>query len=642
MRIPLPFSFSRRWLAFLHDIIVAILAFSLALWFRVGDDIGDLPAAPILTSLTVFTLTCAFVFWTNGLYRSVWAFASLGDLMKIFRAVTIAVASFVMLAFVTTRLESVPRSVPLMAWFVLMAGLGGSRLGLRLLRERRLSALWERSGGGRAQVLLVGAGDEADLFMRAVSANPQSPFHVVGIVGENAKRVGRSIHGIEVLGSIEDLSAIVQKLRARGRAPSRLILTRAITRFNGALVAQLLDQSSTLGMTLSRLPSLTELHSDLAAATTVRDQPVVLEDLLGRPETKLNRHDIRTLAHGQNVLVTGAGGTIGSELVRQIAALEPKQLTILDSSEFNLYRIDMEIRETLPYLPLRSLIADIRDVTRIEQIFRDEKPALVFHAAAIKHVPIAEDNVRETLLTNVHGTRIVADCCLKAGIKAMVQISTDKAVYPSSVMGATKRLAEMYCQALDLSSATTRFITVRFGNVLGSTGSVVPRFQEQLAKGGPLTVTHPDITRYFMTVREAVELVLQASTLSLQPGDQRGRVLVLDMGQPVKIADLARQVIRLAGLKPDEDVKIIYTGLRPGEKLHEELFAASEELIPSAVDGVQLATSPTVDLIKLQESLGRLTTSLHSGADEAFAIESIRQLVPDFRNQDEAKAANVA
>ena len=273
----------------------------------------------------------------------------------------------------------------------------------------------------------------------------------------------------------------------------------------------------------------------------------------------------------------------------------------------------------------------MRDAVRLTALFASEKPELVFHAAAIKHVPIAEENIRETLLTNVNGTRQVADCAAEAGCLAMVVISTDKAVNPSSVMGATKRLAEMYCQALDLASNTTRFITVRFGNVLGSTGSVVPRFQEQLAKGGPLTVTHPDITRYFMTVREAVELVLQASALGVQPGDQRGKVLVLDMGEPIKIADLARQIIRLAGHKPDEDIQIVYTGLRAGEKLHEELFGAAEELIPSAADGVRLATSPTVPLNALRQDLQNTVTHLQQGCPESEARAALHQLVPEYK-----------
>lgn len=626
---------SRHALAFIHDLSMSAVAFALALWLRMGDDISSLPLGSVLSSLALFTTTCGVVFWILGLYRSIWAFASMSDLTKILRAVTLAVVAFVLIAFLTTRLEGVPRTVPFMAWFILLAGLGGSRMGLRLLRERRLSALWERSGGGRVNVLLIGAGDEADLFMRALSANPQAPFHVVAIIGENNKRVGRSIHGVEVIGTVEDLPVIVEKLRARGRGPSRVILTRAVTRFNGALVAQLLDQTAALGLSLSRLPALTELRNDVGAVMTMHDQPLALEDLLGRPEIKLNRQEISAMIRDRRVLVTGAGGTIGSELVRQIAALNPQHLTLVEFSEYNLYRIDMEIREGFPYQSLRTVIGDVRDAARIDHIFQEEEPDLVFHAAAIKHVPIAEENAREAVLTNVHGTRIVADCCARAGIKAMVLISTDKAVYPSSVMGATKRLAEMYCQALDLASTTTRFITVRFGNVLGSTGSVVPRFQEQLAKGGPLTVTHPDITRYFMTVREAVELVLQASALGSQPGDQRGKVLVLDMGQPVKIADLARQIIRLAGYKPDEDVQIIYTGLRPGEKLHEELFAESEELIPSAADGVQLAKSPTVELQDLRLSLDDFVARLRTDGTESYTVRTIAHLVPEFRKNDE-------
>ncbi len=620
---------NRRLLAFLHDSFVAAVSFWLALYLRLGDDFHTLSLGDTAIASVIFTVTCGLVFWAVGLYRSIWAFASLRDLREIFRASTIAVAIFLALAFLTTRLTGVPRTLPFMAWFIMLAGLGGSRMIFRMLREKRLSVLWEKSGAGRVNVLLVGAGDEADLFMRAVSANPQAAYHVVGIIGENAKRVGRSIHGIDVLGTVEELPAIVARLRDQMKAPTRLILTRSVSRFNNALVSQLLEQATALGLSLSRLPALTDVRSDVAALS-VRDQPLALEDLLGRPETKLNRSEIRSLVKGKRVLVTGAGGTIGAELVRQIAALEPKHLTLVEFSEFNLYRIDMEIRESLPYQPMRSLIGDVRDATRMTQIFDSEKPELVFHAAAIKHVPIAEENIRETLLTNVIGTRIVADCCQNANCAAMVLISTDKAVYPSSVMGATKRLAEIYCQALDLSSATTRFITVRFGNVLGSTGSVVPRFQEQLAKGGPLTVTHPDITRYFMTVREAVELVLQASALGTKPGDQRGKVLVLDMGEPVKIADLARQVIRLAGLRPDQDIKITYTGLRAGEKLHEELFAEAEELIPSAADGVKLGKATTVELPVIGQQLDDYAAQLREGLGECECIAQLQRLVPEF------------
>jgi O-antigen biosynthesis protein WbqV len=622
---------NRRLLAFVHDVLIAAVSFWLALYLRVSGDFSVLPVGEAVIASLLFTVTCGIVFWAQGLYRSIWAFASLRDLTEILRAATLATAIFLAIAFVTTRLEGVPRTVPFMAWFIMLAGLGGPRMIFRMLRERRLNVLWERSGGGRVNVLLVGAGDEADIFLRAVSANPQAPYNVVGIIGENAKRVRRTIQGVNVIGTIDELPAIVADLREGGKAPSRLILTRAVSRFNSGLVNQLLETASALGLSLSRLPALTDVRSDVATALTMRDQPLALEDLLGRPETKLNRSDIRAMIRGRRVLVTGAGGTIGSELTRQIAALEPKELALVEFGEFNLYRIDMEIRETFPHQAVHSLIGDVRDAARIRQIFDAEKPDLVFHAAAIKHVPIAEENIREAILTNVIGTRVIADACLRSGCAAMVLISTDKAVRPSSVMGATKRLAEMYCQALDLSSKATRFVTVRFGNVLGSTGSVVPRFQEQLAKGGPLTVTHPDMTRYFMTVREAVELVLQASSLSMRPDDQRGKVLVLDMGEPVKIADLARQMIRLAGLRPDEDIRIAYTGLRKGEKLHEELFADAEELIPSAASGVKLGKATTVGLDFLQQQLNDYALHLREGMDETQSVSKLIELVPEFK-----------
>ncbi|MDD3029355.1 MAG: nucleoside-diphosphate sugar epimerase/dehydratase [Alphaproteobacteria bacterium] len=622
---------NQRFLAFVHDIVVAGLSFWLALYLRLGDLDSLFSSDSTLVSTAIFTATCASVFWAQGLYRSVWAFASLRDLLEIFKAATLAVAIFLAVAFVTTRLSGIPRTVPFMAWFIMLAGLGGSRILLRLLRERRLGLLSERMGGGRVNVLLIGAGDEADLFVRAVAANPQAPYDIVGIVGENAKRAGRSIRGVEVLGDVNDLQKIIARLRAKNRAPSRLILTRSISRLNGEFVSNLLEQASSLGLTLSRLPALTEVRDDVSALNKVQDTPLALEDLLGRPETKLNHDDIRAMIQGRRVLITGAGGTIGAELVRQIAALLPQHLTLVDFCEFNLYRIDLETRETFPKLSVHTRIGNVRDAARMDALFKEEKPDLVFHAAAIKHVPLAEENIREALLTNVVGTRTVADCCARFGCSAMVLISTDKAVHPSSVMGATKRLAEMYCQALDLEGEKTRFLTVRFGNVLGSTGSVVPRFKEQLAKGGPLTVTDPNVTRYFMTVREAVELVLQASSLGTRPGDPLGKVLVLDMGSPVKIVDLARQIIRLAGLRPDEDVKIVYTGLRTGEKLYEELFSETEELIPSAVHGVQIGKATTVKLPLLQKKLDTLASRLREGLNETGSLSALAELVPTFK-----------
>ena len=347
------------------------------------------------------------------------------------------------------------------------------------------------------------------------------------------------------------------------------------------------------------------------------------------------------LVQGRRVLVTGAGGTIGGELARQVAALGPSSLTLLDHGEYVLYEIDLELRERHPELPRRAVLADVRDATRIRRLMEDVRPELVFHAAALKHVPMVEADPLEGLLTNAQGTRIVADAARTVGCQAMVFISTDKAVNPTSVMGASKRLAEMYCQALDLDGqreGTMRCITVRFGNVLGSTGSVVPLFRRQLERGGPLTVTHPDMRRYFMTVREAVGLVLQAAVVgtgeaaSSLPELRDGGIFVLDMGQPVKIVDLARRMIRLAGLRPDEDVEIRFTGLRPGEKLYEELFHGQEPPRATPYPGLLMATPRTGDSALVGRAMDEMAALAHGGSAK-LALAQLGRLVPEFTHE---------
>jgi len=397
-----------------------------------------------------------------------------------------------------------------------------------------------------------------------------------------------------------------------------------------------------------RAPRLTELDHDRMTdePRSVELRPIMIEDLLNRPQVPLDRDGMARLIQGRRVVVTGAGGTIGSELARQVAAFGPGSLVLIDNGEFALWQIDMELAETHPNVRRQSLIADIRDEARIRSVFEAIRPELVFHAAALKHVPIVEDNPLEGLMTNAAGTRHVADAARSAGAIAMVLISTDKAVNPTSVMGASKRLAEMYCQALDIVARKTgtgmRCITVRFGNVLGSTGSVVPLFQRQLARGGPLTVTHPDMRRYFMTVREAVGLVLQANVLGVGearlPADQDGGIFVLDMGEPVKIVDLARQMIRLAGLKPDEDVAIRFTGLRPGEKLYEELFHGKEPPAPTGHPGLLMAHPRTADPAIVGRAIEEIATACR-GNQSRLALTLLSRLIPEFeRTQDGAQA----
>lgn len=618
---------------------MAALSFLAALWLRNGEAwVSGWDASMMVMATASFTGVAAAAFLSSRLYRGVWRYASVSDMLALARAATITVAVFYLLMFLVTRLQELPRTVLLINWFVLLALLGGPRFLYRSFKDRRQAAKRAVAQGGAVPVLLVGAGDEAELFIRATMA-PDAEYRAVGLVSERGSRVGRNIHGVDVLGSIDELEEVLAGLRRKGTSPQRLIITDH--RLDGATVRRLLDDADRLGLAMARTPRLTDLNHAVSDKAQIR--PIAVEDLLGRPQAVLDRDAVEAMIRGRRVLVTGAGGSIGSELVRQISEIGPSLLVLVDSGEFNLYSIDMELSRTHPHVERRAVLGDVRDETRIRAVWAEHAPDLVFHAAALKHVPMVEHNPDEGILTNAVGTRVVADACRAAGVALMVQISTDKAVNPTNVMGASKRVAEMYTQSLDLAGAAsggTRFVTVRFGNVLGSTGSVVPLFQKQLAEGGPLTVTHPDMTRYFMTVREAVELVLQASSFGMAHPDYRGKLFVLDMGEPVKIVHLARQMIRLAGLRPDVDVKIAFTGLRPGEKLFEEIFHGSEPPVPTEKPGILVAAPRSVDAEEMAVALDDLSASCRAHQPER-ALAVVRRLVPEYQPQGEDKAQPV-
>jgi FlaA1/EpsC-like NDP-sugar epimerase len=613
-----------------HDGMMAAISFLIALRLRIGVDFYNYSPDLATVGTIIFTTAAVCVFIATRLYRGVWRYASIEEMMQIARAVGFTILIFVFCMFFISRLQAMPRSALMINWFVLVALMGGSRLAYRILKDRGARGIFSRrpaAGSGLVPVLLVGASDGAELFIRAMSNVPQAPYRVVGLVDDKGTRVGRVIHGLSVLGDLDSLPTVVEKLAHAGNAPQRIIVTE--DSLSGVRLRKLVDVADKLGLTVARLPKITDFRTEQSdAPVKLEMRPIAIEDLLGRPQTVLDRDQMRQMIVGKRVLVTGAGGTIGSELVRQIADHGPAQLTLLDHSEYALYSIDLEISERQPNLWRRSILADVRERARIMAVIAEEQPELVFHAAALKHVPVVETHPVEGVLTNVVGTRNVAEACKAAGVSAMVLISTDKAVNPSSVMGATKRLAECCCQLLNAQCAT-HYVTVRFGNVLGSTGSVVPLFQRQLAAGGPLTVTHPEVKRYFMTVREAVELVLEATVLGLEAEGQGERIYVLDMGEPVRIADLARQMIRLAGLRPEVDVKITFTGLRPGEKLNEELFHTAEILAPTRYAGIQLAAPRTVDAATLARGLDELETAAR-GRDTAATLALIAHLVPEY------------
>jgi FlaA1/EpsC-like NDP-sugar epimerase len=629
-----------------HDIAMAALSFVIALYLRLGGETVVYRPRLMVTYVLSLTLIAAVIYCLTGLYRGIWRFASVPDLYNIARAVSLTILVFLPVMFVLTRLEALPRSTLLINWFVLVALLGAPRLAYRLFKDRGLDHVLERAKHPTVPVLLISAKEGADTFIREMVRNPRAVYRVVGVLSDTASRVGREIYRVPVLGTIDSLEDVVAKLDRRGKRPQKLIVTAR--NLPGDQVRKLLEQADALAIPLARLPKLTDFQRNLDAERNSEHvlEPIALEDLLGRPQAVLDRAAMSQLIRGRRVLVTGAGGTIGAELSHQIAAIRPSLLVLIENSEFALYTIDMELRERFPEVTTLPLLRDVRDRAQIDAVLAAERPEIIFHAAALKHLPIVEANPVEGVLTNVAGTRNVAEAARAFGVSTVVMISTDKAVNPTSVMGASKRIAESLCQALDLNEArrtarATRYVTVRFGNVLGSTGSVVPLFSRQLAAGGPLTVTHPGVTRFFMTVREAVELVLQAAALSpgAETADLRGKICVLDMGEPVKIVDLAEQMIRLAGLRPGRDIKIEFVGLRPGEKLHEELFHPDEPLMPTSSPAIRLAAPRTADYGVLMRSIDELEDMARDRREERM-MQLLERLVPEYQRR--RAAANEA
>lgn len=617
--------FRRSTVAAVHDTCMASLSLPLALYLRLGERFISHSYTYLWWAEALFILifsVCALYF---RLPQSVWRYASVRELLLITRVALISIAVFYLLLFLAVRLEGVPRSVPFIHAMLLGGMLGGSRLAYRAWRDR---------AAGRAQgnphavpVLLVGYKDSAEQFVRDLQRTPGALYRVVGLVDDDASSHGRMLHGVRILGGVGDMERVIGQLEEAGQKPGRVILSEDY--LEAEKVSALLEVCERLGLRLSRLPKLTDFQDGAAGSAPLR--PVAIEDILGRSQ---HAHDIaamEALIRGRTVLITGAGGTIGGELSRQVAGFAPARLVLVEASEYNLYQIDQELAGQSPQTERVALLGDVRDGALMQHYLAAYLPDIVFHAAAIKHVPLSESNAGQAILTNVFGTRAVAQAAAAHGVGTFVLISTDKAVNPTNVMGATKRLGERCMQALALEHPGTRFVAVRFGNVLGSTGSVVPLFQRQLEAGGPLTITHPEMERFFMTVREAVGLVISAAALAqdMQPVEGKGYVFVLDMGRPVKIRDLAEQMIRLAGLKPGKDVAIVYTGLRPGEKLYEELFYGTEEVVQTPAGGIMLAKTRQPERAGLEHGLALLYEACQKHRTER-AREALKTLVPEF------------
>ncbi len=597
----------RALLAFVHDALAVAAAWIIAFWLRFNLDLPA-PYDEMAMQTALYTVPLyALIFLVSDLYRGVWRYASLPDLQRIILAVgggALAVAAMLVMLQIT-----VPRSVLVVSPGLLVMIMGGSRLAYRGWKERRFGAMIPAT---REPVVVLGATEAAANLIKDLARSPQ--WQVVGVFDDDRTHHRRQIHGATVYGAISELPALQSRLNAR-----HAII--AMPEANHGARRRAVELARAAGLQVLTVPSFDDLLSGRVTVSQIRN--VELDDLLGRDPVKLDTAGLREWLGARTVLVSGAGGSIGAELCRQIARYAPQRIVLLESNEFSLYAIEQEFVQRFPGIAVSAVIGDVKDAQRMEQLLSALRPTAVFHAAAYKHVPLMEnDNAWQAVLNNVLGTRVLAEAAIRHGVEKFVLISTDKAVNPTNVMGATKRLAELVCQSLQ-PAAGTRFVIVRFGNVLGSTGSVIPKFREQIAAGGPVTVTHPEITRFFMSIPEAVQLVLQAGLAS-----HGGEIVVLDMGEPVKIADLARDMIRLSGFD-ENDIKITYTGLRPGEKLYEEVLAADENSLPTPHPKLRIAkarTAPPELLIQLAPWLARAALP-----DDATVREELARWVPEYR-----------
>jgi O-antigen biosynthesis protein WbqV len=608
---PIPHQFS-QWLAYAYDVAISSGLMATVLIWRYRFEPKPLPSDMVWRATVAFAVITAVVYPLIRLHRGLWRFTTLSDVLRIAQAVAFANLVLIPTLFITDRLTDFPRTGLLIEAPLLVLILTASRLAVRVWRRGDLAAALRFEDRSAPWAVIVGDHSAAADYLSELRRLGGQRFRFRGVITASEPADGGLIDGVEVLGGLDRLGAVLQASAEDG-PEVRVIL--AELRPGRELMQLVVAAAAETGARVVRRRGPGALASPVEAA-----------DLLDRPPRRLNHERAAALISGRNVMVTGAGGTIGSELTRQVLALGPASVAVVDASEYNLYAIDMALREAGAPPVWRVELADVRDRVRMEQLFRSVKPDLVLHAAALKHVPLMETHPSEAVLTNIAGARIVAELA-RDHASVFVFISTDKAVNPTNVMGATKRVAERTVRAI-CSGSRTRAAIVRFGNVLGSTGSVAPLFERQIVEGGPITVTDPQMVRYFMTVQEAASLVLQAAAL---PADESGTggVFVLDMGDPVRIDDLARQMILLHGLRPDKDIAIAYTGLRPGEKLYEEIFYADEAVHRTDADGVFSAYERPSDWADLVEPVEALITAAWA-RDDTETLRRLGLLVPEF------------
>ncbi len=623
----------RMWLILAHDLLATAAAVVASFFIRF-EETGLAERWRLLAIFVpAFVVYAGFVYGFSGLYKAKWRFTSLPDLFNIVRAATVLAATVLALDYVLLAPNVYGtfffgKITIVLYWLIQIAFLAGPRVAYRYFRYTR--TLQHAKLGGSTPTLLIGRTADAEVLLRSIESGAVTKMRPVGILSPSTSDRGQTIRGVSVLGGPDDIEAVIADLRNRGANVTRIVLTPSALAPEAA-PETLLMRARRLGLATSRLPSLEDGGEALQLA------PVDVEDLLLRPRVKIDYHRLEQFVKGKSIIVTGGGGSIGAEICDRIVTFGAARVLVIENSEPALHAVLETLAGKRSAAKIDGRLADVRDRARVFRLAAEFRPDVVFHAAALKHVPLLERDWEEGVKTNVFGTVNVADAAGAAGAAAMVVISTDKAIEPVSVLGASKRFAEMYCQALDSDFArrsdgtrrTMRLIAVRFGNVLASNGSVVPKFKAQIEAGGPLTVTHPDMVRYFMTIREACDLVVTAASHALAMGHAGVAVYVLNMGQPVKIVDLAERMIRLSGLEPGRDIDITFTGIRPGERLQEILFAREEPTAPIGIEGIVAAKPVSPPLDSMRGWLAALEQGL-AREDRSVIFGVLRDAVPDF------------
>jgi len=609
------------WIIVGIDVGLVCAAYVLAYLIRFEGDIPPEQLALLTQTLPWLVPLKIAIFFGLGLYRGMWRYTSIADLINIIKASVISTSALATALLIISRFEGFSRSVLILDCLLTLILVGGVRMLIRVYIQRTIPAsffsptffpFFNPDRRKRTRLLIVGAGDAAEKMLREIQDNPRIHYRPVGFLDDDPRKRGQAIHGVPVLGAIEEIETLPIQF-------DEILI--AIPSARGEVMRRVVELCDRTGKRYRTIPKIGELIEGRISVNTIRE--VRLEDLVGRQEVRLDPDMISRLLCGKRILVTGAGGSIGSELVRQISRFQPRGGGLLDFSEFNLFRIEQEFKRRLRSLPTESFLTDVRDRDALKAVMDRFRPHILFHAAAYKHVPMQESHPREAVLNNVLGTRNLVELAIEAEVERFVLVSTDKAVRPTNVMGATKRVAELFVESMNGRHAT-RFMAVRFGNVFSSSGSAIPIFQEQIATGGPVTVTHPDVRRYFMSIPEAAQLILQAGAMG-----EGGEIFILDMGEPIRIVDMARDLIRLHGLEPDRDIAIEFTGLRPGEKLHEELITSGEGIVPTEHEKIMVLRGKTLDAAALLARIEALLAISRQGDGEAIR-KKLRDIVPEY------------